>query len=230
MVQRILACFVMLFLSACGTATSSQLTPPSAAPAEIPTRTAPPPTIAPSDVAVLDEPTQAPTATTAPVSTGVPQPNSSATPVPQHSVQRIVIDTINLDETTVPVGLDKNRVPIVPQHEIGWYTQSAGPGQNENIVLWGHVLRFKATPNIPAPFQHLKELQPGDKITIYDEQNTPHIYAVAEQVQVTPDQVTYILPTGSEQLTLVSCIGDKVRTEVGVEMTHRLITIAKPVE
>ena len=54
-------------------------------------------------------------------------------------------------------------------------------------------------------------------------------YAVTQQVWATPDQVEYILPKGKEMVTLVSCIGDKVETQVGVEMTNRLITSAEPV-
>lgn len=218
-----LLCFA-LALSACGASTTSSQ------PTSVPAPATAYPTVAAHEEAVLEQPTQLPTAaasaTTATITTAVP----TSTPIVKHSVQRIVIDDIRLDEATVPVGLDQNRVPIVPQHEVGWYTLSAGPGENENIVLWGHVLRFKATPNIPAPFGRVKELKPGARITLYDETNTAHTYAITEQVQATPEEVKYILPTGGEQLTLVSCIGEKVRTEVGVEMTHRLITIAKPVE
>ncbi len=142
---------------------------------------------------------------------------------------RLVIPAIDLDRPLVSVGLDKNRVPIVPKHDIGWYNLSAAPGQGENVVLWGHVLRFKATPHIPAPFARLKELEVGANLTIYTSDGKAHRYVVVEQVWATPDQVEYILPRGKEIVTMVSCIGDKVITNGGVEMTHRLITIAEPV-
>jgi sortase (surface protein transpeptidase) len=141
---------------------------------------------------------------------------------------RLVIPEIGLDRELFSVGLDENRIPVVPNHDVGWYNLSASPGQGENIVLWGHVLRFKATPSIPAPFARVKELAVGAPLTLYSEDGSAHPYEVVEQVYATPDQVKFILPQGRELVTLVSCIGDKVVVDNNVEMTHRLITIAAP--
>jgi LPXTG-site transpeptidase (sortase) family protein len=142
---------------------------------------------------------------------------------------RIEIDAVDISQKVVSVGLDKNRVPIVPDHEVGWYNLSAQPGQGENIVLWGHVLRFRQTPKIPAPFARLKEVKPGAKVVLYDQNGNAHNYVVKQQIWVKPDEVKYILPRGREMVTMVSCIGDKVITngEV-VDESHRLITIAEP--
>lgn len=145
-----------------------------------------------------------------------------------NSPVRIVIKDVKLDRRLLSVGLDKNRIPVVPKHDIGWYRLSAMPGQGENVVLWGHVLRFKNTPKIPAPFARLKELKPGAAIQLHTKSGKVFTYTVTDQIWVTPDKVKYILPQGEERLTMVSCIGDKVLTQAGVEMTHRLITIAKP--
>lgn len=141
---------------------------------------------------------------------------------------RLVIEPIGLDRKLLSVGLDKNRVPIVPKHDIAWYNLSARPGQGENVVMWGHVLRFKNAPKIPAPFARLKELSIGARITVYNGAGRAFHYVVSEKVYARPDQVEYILPVGSERLTLVSCIGDKVVVDGSVEMSHRLITIAVP--
>jgi LPXTG-site transpeptidase (sortase) family protein len=148
-------------------------------------------------------------------------------PAPSDPV-RIVIPAIDLDRPLLSVGLDKRRVPIVPKHDIGWYNLSATPARGENVVLWGHVLRFKATPKIPAPFARLKELEIGARMTLYTADGKAHRYVVVEKVWAKPDQVEYILPKGRELVTLVSCIGDKVVANGSVEMTHRLITIAAP--
>ena len=158
-----------------------------------------------------------------------PTPGAAARATASEPV-RLVIPAIKLDRKLLSVGLNKQRIPIVPKHDIGWYNLSAAPGQGENIVLWGHVLRFKAAPNIPAPFARLKELQVGSRLTLYTADGQAHRYEVIERVWVTPDQVEYILPRGRELLTMVSCIGDKVVTSKGLEMTHRLITIAAPIE
>jgi LPXTG-site transpeptidase (sortase) family protein len=143
---------------------------------------------------------------------------------------RIKIASIKLNQRILSVGLDKNRIPIVPNHDVGWYNLSAQPGAGENIVLWGHVLRFRSAPKTPAPFARVKELKLGDRIVLYDAKGNAFSYELTKQVWVTPDVVEYILPVGHERLTLVSCIGDKVinKGEV-IEMTHRLITIAEPV-
>jgi sortase (surface protein transpeptidase) len=139
------------------------------------------------------------------------------------------IASIDMSQPVIPVGLDANGMPIVPDHEPGWFNQSARPGEGENIVLWGHVLRFRATPHIPAPFGRIKELTLGTPIHIFTANGEEHVYVVQQQLWVTPDQVQYILPQGSERLTLVSCIGEQIIVDGSVEdMSHRLITIAVP--
>ncbi len=179
------------------------------------------------------------TATPRPV-TATPVP-ATVTPVPVTATPapaarrdgeapvRLMIPVIELDQKLVPVGLDRNGVPVVPKHDVGWYNLSATPGQGENVVLWGHVLRFRNAPHIPAPFARLNEAPVGAHITLYTADGAEHAYVVTQQVWVTPDQVEYILPTGREQVTMVSCIGDKVIVNgATVDMTHRLITIAEP--
>jgi sortase (surface protein transpeptidase) len=126
------------------------------------------------------------------------------------------------------VGLDADNLPVVLRHDIGWYRYSALPGTGDNVVLWGHVLRFKDSPNIPAPFANLHQVTVGTPIVLYTASGTAHTYVVTEHIYATPDQVNYILPQGSEMLTLVSCIGDQVITDTSVEMSHRLITRALP--
>lgn len=171
-----------------------------------------------TDQALLDEQSAAPTAApTVPV-----QDVDAQIPV------RITIDAIGLEQPLVSVGLDQNRIPIVPKHDIGWYNLSAQPGQQENVVFWGHVLRFRNAPDIPAPFAHLREAPIGSNIVVETAGGIVYDYVITEQVWATPDQVEYILPQGYERLTLVSCIGDRVIVNNAVELTHRLITIAEP--
>ncbi len=139
------------------------------------------------------------------------------------------IGSIGLSAPVVSVGTDANGYPIVPDHDIGWFNQSAMPGTGENVVFWGHVLRFRAAPHIPAPFERLREARIGDPIFVYDAAGREFVYYISEQVWVTPDQVQYILPVGYERLTLVSCIGAYIIEDGSVQdMSHRLITIATP--
>lgn len=142
---------------------------------------------------------------------------------------RIVIEQIGMDRSLASVGLDKQQVPIVPKHDIGWYNLSAHPGAGENIVLWGHVLRFRETPKLAAPFARIKELKKGTVIVLYDHDGAKHRYVVTQKIYAKPADVKYILPQGKERLTLVSCAGSKVIVGGDVkDMSHRLITIAEP--
>lgn len=198
------------------TATATLTSVPTATPTALPTATA---TVAPTFT-----PTAEPTPTPSPTATHTPTP----LPTGDRTPARLVIPAINLDRKLYPVGLDKNNVPIVLDHDVGWYLYSAKPGQGENIVLWGHVLRFRKAPHIPAPFADVERLAIGSEIFLYGADGAVFRYVVARKERVTPDQVQYILPTGDERLTLVSCIGDRVIVEGNVELTHRLITIAVP--
>lgn len=186
------------------------------------------PTLAPTATIV---PTPLPTTTPAPTlpPTAPPSPIPTARPEASPPV-RLVIAAIDLDRTLVPVGLDANRVPIVLDHDVGWYKLGAMPGQGDNIVLWGHVLRFRKAPHIPAPFARLKALSPGASVILIDANGNEHRYIVTRQVRAKPDEVHYVLPQGREMVTMISCIGDKVIADGTVEMTHRLITIAEPEE
>ena len=143
---------------------------------------------------------------------------------------RLIIPAIGFDAAPRAVGLDARRVPIVPKHEVGWFEGSAVPGQGSNVVFWGHVLRWKDSPNIPAPFARLSELQQGAEVVVVTSAGERHRYRVTQRVQVRPTQVSYVLPTSSERVTLVSCIGDTVIMNGKVSKAWRLIVIAEPVK
>jgi LPXTG-site transpeptidase (sortase) family protein len=142
---------------------------------------------------------------------------------------RLVIEEIGLDRPVFSVGLDENRSPVVLKHDVGWYHYSARPGEGENIVLWGHVLRFQDTPQRAAPFAHLREVSIGSLLSLHAADGSIYTYSVQEKLYATPDEVAYILPQGREVLTLISCIGEQVVVNDSVEMTHRLVTRAVPV-
>jgi sortase (surface protein transpeptidase) len=159
-----------------------------------------------------------------------PQPSAAPQPAQASAPTRLVIDSIGLDKSVVGVGADSKGSLVVPDHDVGWYTASAAPGQGENVVFWGHVLRFRQAPRIPAPFERLKDVKIGARVTVYDDLGIAHAYAVTQKIEATPDQVRYIMPQGREMITMVSCYGEHViaNGEV-VDMTRRLITIAEPV-
>ena len=142
---------------------------------------------------------------------------------------RLIIPAISLDTPTIAVGLDAERVPIVPKHDVGWFTYSAVPGQGTNIVLWGHVLRWLDSPEIVAPFERMEELELGAEIVVVTQDEQQHRYRVTEQIQVLPTETRLLFVTPTERLTLVSCIGDKVIEQGTLTKEFRLVTIAEPV-
>jgi len=142
---------------------------------------------------------------------------------------RLQVAAIGIDATLMAVGLDVGRAPVVPRHDIGWYAAGATPGEGSNVILWGHVLRFQATPNIPAPFARIHELARGSELTLTTVDGKTRRYRVTQQIQAQPNNVEYLRPTTGERLTLISCIGDRVVTNGKVTLESRLVTIAEPV-
>jgi LPXTG-site transpeptidase (sortase) family protein len=228
----------VLLLSACGAA-SQVAGPPDERPAHAaaPSRQLAAISQVLMDTPILEDPSPLPATPSTPSTPNptTPQstPGAALTPTPQPSAPskpvRIVIPDIDMDRPLLQVGVDVDTVPIVPKHDVGWYEGSARPGEDGNIVLWGHALRFKDSPDIPAPFGQLQKLNLGAQIVLYTADGKAHVYSIEHQIWATPDQVEYIRPKSSERVTLISCIGDKIMTKRGMDMTHRLVTIAKPV-
>jgi sortase (surface protein transpeptidase) len=151
-------------------------------------------------------------------------------PPPGPLPTRLVIPAIGLDRSIIAVGMRGIELEV-PDLDIGWFNQSATPRQGENVVLWAHVLPFSYAPNATPPFARMKELPIGAEITLYDAVGQAHRYRVIEQITALPNEADYIFPRGRELLTMVSCIGEQVINPGGtVDMTHRLITIAEPVQ
>ncbi|NJL04618.1 MAG: sortase [Chloroflexaceae bacterium] len=224
---------------------------PTRRPTDLPTATAQATEIGEREVASpTPEATSAPIATPTPEREATPEPEATDIPTPEPTAAPVAAappisnlaayagpgvpawieaGSVGLGTPLVAVGLDAYGVPIVPDHDAAWYSLSGLPGMGENVVLWGHVLRFQSAPELPAPFERVKDLGVGSTLTLYTGDGVAHRYVVSQQVWATPDEVHYILPQGYERLTLVSCIGDAVITNGSVvDMSHRLITIATP--
>ena len=89
-----------------------------------------------------------------------------------------------------------------------WTGLGGVPGEpNANVVISGHVDYCCPSP-APAVFWSIRDLQPGDTITV----NTPQgsfNYAVQWGQWTAPDQdfTQFVSQTGQESVTLVTCIG-----------------------
>jgi sortase A len=114
---------------------------------------------------------------------------------------------------------------VVPRKAAGWHMNSALPGNGENVVLSGHH-------NIEGKvFRYVVALSMGDEVTLYIG-DTPYVYTVTEKyilkeagmpLSVRKKNAQWIMPTGDERLTLVTCWPYQWPGN-----SHRVIIVARP--
>ena len=119
------------------------------------------------------------------------RPNTASYPT------HIEIDGI----TSIPVveAGRENGVWTVSETSANHVIQSALPGQNGNIILYGH--------NLNTIFGYLMNIQAGTIINIRMTDGSLHRYTVTETHTVTPSQTELLAPTTHEVLTLYTCTG-----------------------
>jgi LPXTG-site transpeptidase (sortase) family protein len=162
-------------------------------------------------------PTPTPTLTPTPAPTSAP----TTTPVPLPP-RRILIPRIKLDSPVVAAVI-RNGEWIVPRFVAGHLEGTALPGQGSNVVLTGHVDSINAG-NV---FARLDELGLGDTITVVSD-TTVFDYAVAVKKVVRNTDVSVVLPTDTEQLTLITCTGTWLPLQR--DFDSRLIIIGTPIK
>jgi LPXTG-site transpeptidase (sortase) family protein len=148
-----------------------------------------------------------------PVPTGKP-PIAAALPA-----RRVIIPTIGLDSKVIQLGekLDKygqiawETAPFA----VGQHKGLAGPGQNGNMVLSGHI----SSPNEGAVFHHLPDLKIGEGVIVATDERQ-YLYRVEDIKTVTPDQVSVLDQTPDPTATLITCVPDGI-------YSHRLVVTAR---
>jgi sortase A len=140
---------------------------------------------------------------TAPTSSTVPGGSTSTTsttfpdappPAPTGEAVAIIrIPKIGVDKAVVQgIGLpDLKKGP-------GHYPQTPLPGQPGNAAIAGHRTTYG------APFFHLDELNPGDKILVTTAQGAFE-YHVRNTRAVKPTELSVLDPTPDNRLTLTTC-------------------------
>jgi LPXTG-site transpeptidase (sortase) family protein len=103
--------------------------------------------------------------------------------------------------TNVPIveAGRQNGVWTVSNTSANHVIQSALPGENGNIILYGH--------NLNSIFGYLMNIKIGDIINIRMTDTTLHTYSVTDTQYVTPSQTQLLAPTTHEVLTLYTCTG-----------------------
>lgn len=121
---------------------------------------------------------------------------------------RIEIPAIGVQAPVVPLGVEPNGTLASPSNgsDVGWYVQSARPGQVGNMIVSGHVDWERRL----AVFWRLRELRPGDRIVVAAQDGQRYQYTVAwtRQVDARTTALDDILgPTAERWLTLITCGG-----------------------
>jgi sortase A len=177
-------------------------------------------------------PTATPTATPTPTPTITPTPTPTRPPKAEKPPTRVVAPAIDMDVPVVEMGWEMtNRNGtmisewIVPSKAAGWHRNSALPGAGDNVVLSGHH-------NIAGKvFRYVVDLEIGDRVTAYVD-DVAYDYIVTEKyilketgmpLDVRRKNAQWIMPTGDERLTLVTCWPYEWPGN-----SHRVIVVARP--
>jgi LPXTG-site transpeptidase (sortase) family protein len=188
------------------------------------------PTLVPTAV-----PTQVPAPTVPPIveADALPTPGVGSTynemhvvPVPAGKpvaaalpARRVIIPTIGLDSKIIQLGTKLDKYGQIAWETapfaVGQHKGLAGPGQNGNMVLSGHI----SSPNEGAVFHHLPDLKIGEGVIIATDERQ-YLYRVEEIKTVTPDQVSVLDQTPDPTATLITCVPDGI-------YSHRLVVTAR---
>lgn len=150
-------------------------------------------------------------------------------------VTRLVIPSIKVDSKVVEVGwevVEQNGQQVavwqVAKYAVGQHRGSANPGEDDNIVMAGHVGGYGFV------FRDLYYVRAGEKIIIYTGEQK-FTYTIKERLVVDEEGVPaeqraanarYIESTGSELVTLVTCWP----ATGPMKFTQRVIVRAVPAE
>ncbi len=87
----------------------------------------------------------------------------------------------------------------VSENNASYLSNSAQPGENGNIIIYGHNKR-----NILG---NIRALKGNELITLTTKDGTEHFYSVSKITEVNPNETEYLRPTSEETLTLYTCSG-----------------------
>jgi LPXTG-site transpeptidase (sortase) family protein len=138
---------------------------------------------------------------------------------PALPARRVVIPTIGVDSKVILLGtkLDRNghiaweTAPFA----VGQHKGLAGPGENGNMVLSGHI----SSPAEGAVFHKLPQLKVDEGVIVTTEERQ-YLYRVTDVKTVTPDQVSVLDQTPDPTLTVITCVPDGI-------YSHRLVVTAR---
>ena len=140
-------------------------------------------------------------ATTPPSTTDSPLPTTQGDPL------RVTIPAIGVDAQLVPVGLKPDGSMQTPAFGLAaWYQPGPRPGEPGPAVLVAHV---DSKANGPDVFYRLRELAPGDQITVHYRDTTTTFAVTSKEQAAKTDLPTERIWTGTTTpvLRLITCGG-----------------------
>ncbi|MFM1967128.1 MAG: hypothetical protein RL134_2853, partial [Actinomycetota bacterium] len=155
--------------------------------------------------------------------TTLPRPDRTPRPT------EIAIPAINVRTTVEIVGLDDRDQVEVPYDvtRAGWYRYSAKPGSGEgSTVIVGHV---DGVDQGAGAFYDLRELRPGDTVTVTRADDRRIAYEVVAREVFAKDRVPLrelFSRSGPERLTLITCGGPF--DPASLEYTDNVVVTAVP--
>jgi len=119
----------------------------------------------------------------------------------------IVIPSIRVSAPVVSVGLLDNGDMETPRSgDVGWYSLGPAPGEQGPAVMLAHVDTYSR----PDVFYHLKDLKPGDEISVYGASGDPAVFVVEsvdEQLKIDLPRDRIWSYTATALIRLITCGG-----------------------
>jgi sortase (surface protein transpeptidase) len=178
--------------------------------------------------------TTAPTTTTT-TTTTTKHPVSPTTAIKalKHSVPMgLVIPAIDVATSVGALGLQPDGQIMVPAttRTVGWFKYGPTPGQLGSSTILGHVDSFTG----PGVFFNLKNLKPGDSLTVTLADHAVTHFVVTQVVEYSkstfPDKLVYG-PHGTRALNLITCGGTFDRAtghyESNIVVFSRLTSVSR---
>lgn len=156
----------------------------------------------------------------------IPTPKVTITPKPGEAkpdtsaVVRIVIPAMMLDTVVKYVPYDGFSWLISGlRHEIAWMGNTSWPGLGSNTALAGHVTVAGIGD---GPFRHLEDLESGELVLLYTEENV-YSYQVRQRLVTDDEDMSVVKPTNNPQISLITCVDWDDETH---SYLNRLVVIA----
>lgn len=139
---------------------------------------------------------------------------------------RLKIPSLSVDTAVKPLGLTSTGAMDAPTgpNYVGWYMPGVRPGELGSAVMAGH---FGWKKRVPAVFDKLHKLRPGDKIYVEDDKGESITFVVqgSRSYDAKADTTeVFTSQDGQAHLNLITCGG--VLDKSSKSYTKRLVVFS----